>query len=184
MYYHFSIILAFYPLLSLRFLGSKISAVEVCTDAANAIVSLVRTYERLYGLRRIPCFLPYIILASGITRIGTASSEISPIGSLTEYTQEMAFLQLMSRHHGSSKNAFRFLLSRTPSPSWTGGEHDKDLKEDVYSTWDPFLTTMIWLSSGRGVNTSLLEASTQLSVSDHAITYEDQLRRNGFESMI
>ena len=53
----------------MRFVDSKISALGICIDAADAIVALVQSYERLNGLRRTPCFLPYIIFASSIAHL-------------------------------------------------------------------------------------------------------------------
>jgi hypothetical protein len=140
MYYHFIIILIFYPLMNLRFLDSKISALEVCSDAADAIVTLVRSYESLYGLRRTPCFLPYIIFASGIAHLGSLDPKNNPVDTVTQTVQEVAILQLMSLYHGSSKRACRILLSRALYPSSTGGGHDKVFEEDAHVIWEPFVT--------------------------------------------
>jgi hypothetical protein len=134
-------ILIFYPLMKLGFLDSNISALEVCIDAANAIVSLVRSYESLHGLRRTPCFLPYIILASGIAHLGTADPRVNPADTMTQSAQEVAILQIMSLYHGSSKRASRVLLSRVLYPSSAGGSRDKESEEGAY--WEPFVTTMI-----------------------------------------
>jgi hypothetical protein len=144
MYYYFSIILIFYPLLDLRFLDSNVSALEVCTDAASAIVSLARSYESLHGLRRTPCFFPNIILASGIAHLGTADPRTNPVATMTQSAQEVAILQIMSLYHGSAKRASRVLLSRELYLSSTGGRRDKESEEDAY--WEPFVTTMTWPS--------------------------------------
>jgi hypothetical protein len=144
MYYHFSIIITFYPLTNFDFSDSNISALEVCTDAANAVTTLVRSYESLHGLRRTPCFLPYIIFASGIAHLGTADPKTNPVDTLTQSAQEVAILQLMSLYHGSAKRACRILLSRALYPSATGGGREEDPEVDVQSPWEPFVRTMIW----------------------------------------
>jgi hypothetical protein len=143
MYYHFSIILIFYPLMKVHFFDSKISALEVCTDAAAAIVTLARSYESLYGLRRTPCFLPYIIFASGIAHLSASTQKNNLIDSLTQPAQEIAILQLMSLYHGSSRRACLTLLSRTlRSNSTTVDGNNNDLEEDAHPLWKPFVTTM------------------------------------------
>jgi hypothetical protein len=147
MYYHFSIILIFYPLKGIRFLDSKISPLEVCTDAANAIVTLARSYERLHGLHRTPCLLPYIVFASGIAHLGAVDLQSNLVDAVTQSAQEIAILQLMSLHHGSSKSAVRILLSRAVRPSSATGDQDnKGAVEDAYPLWEPFGTTMTWPS--------------------------------------
>jgi hypothetical protein len=83
MYYHFSIILIFYPLINLRFLDSNVSALDVYIDGTNTIISLVQSSKSLYRLRQAPCFLPCIILASSITHLGTTDLRINPINILT-----------------------------------------------------------------------------------------------------
>jgi len=140
MYYHFSMILIFYPLRKMRFVDSKISALEICSDAANAVVTLVRSYDSLHGMRRTPCFLPYIIFASGIAHLGGANPKINPVNALTQSSQEVAILQLMSLYHGSSKRACRILLSRALHPSSAGAGQGSE--EDACSAWEPFVATM------------------------------------------
>jgi hypothetical protein len=185
MYYHFSIILTFYPLIGLRFLDSNISALEVCTDAANAVVTLIRSYESLHGLRRTPCFLPYIIFASGIARLGTTSPKLNPVDTLTQSAQEVAILQIMSLYHGSSKRACRILLSRALYPSSTGASLDKDSEADLHQPWEPFMTTMTSPAADTMRCGPFIEGFTWVRASDHASNIPlEQLRRNGFERML
>lgn len=141
MYYHFSLILTFYPLESFHFLDSNISPLEICADAANAITALARIYESLYGLRRTPCFVPYILFASGIAHLATVGPIISPVDTLTQSIQEVAILQLMSLYHGSSKRACRILLSRALYPN---AATEEDSKSNMQSHWEPFEKTMLW----------------------------------------
>lgn len=77
MYYHYSILLLFGPFIKLRILGSSLNPYEICVQAADAIASLLRSYRQLYGLRRIPSFVSYIVLASGIMQLVAADSASS-----------------------------------------------------------------------------------------------------------
>ncbi|KAK0632950.1 fungal-specific transcription factor domain-containing protein [Immersiella caudata] len=89
MYYHFAILLLFRPLIKLRIIGSSISPRDVCSQAADAISGLLRSYSQLYTLRRTPSFVPYFVLTSSIMHLAigaTFSGEKQP-GGETELTQ-------------------------------------------------------------------------------------------------
>lgn len=75
MYYHFAILLLFRPLIKLRIMGSSISPRDVCTQAADAIQGLLRSYSQLYTLRRTPSFVPYFVLTSSIMHLTIAASK-------------------------------------------------------------------------------------------------------------
>jgi hypothetical protein len=180
MYYHFTIILTFYPLMNSHFLDSNISALEVCMDAADAVTTLVRSYENLHGLRRTPCFLPYILFASGIVHLGATKPKINPIDTLIQSAQEVAILQLMSVCHGSSKRACRILLSRALHPSAPSGPREEDSEADEQSPWEPFARTMIWPATDSRRLGPSIEGLAQLRVSNRRPRHLKQLRRNEF----
>lgn len=69
MYYHFAILLLFRPFIKLRMIGSHILPRDVCSQAADAIQNLTRSYDRLYTLRRTPSFVPYFVLTSAIMHL-------------------------------------------------------------------------------------------------------------------
>ena len=75
MYYHFAILLLFRPLIKLRILGSKISPRDVCSQAADAMQGLLKSYSQLYTLRRTPSFVPYFVLASAIMHLAIGAAE-------------------------------------------------------------------------------------------------------------
>ncbi|KAG7289826.1 hypothetical protein NEMBOFW57_006203 [Staphylotrichum longicolle] len=75
MYYHFAILLLFRPLIKLRIIGSNVSPRDVCSQAADAIIALLRSYAQLYTLRRTPAFVPYFVLASSIMHLALAAAE-------------------------------------------------------------------------------------------------------------
>jgi hypothetical protein len=74
MYYHFAILLLFRPLIKLRIIGSSISPRDVCSQAADAISGLLRSYSQLYTLRRTPSFVPYFVLTSSIMHLAIAAT--------------------------------------------------------------------------------------------------------------
>ncbi|KAK0733783.1 fungal-specific transcription factor domain-containing protein [Lasiosphaeria miniovina] len=90
MYYHFAILLLFRPLIKLRIIGSSISPRDVCSQAADAISGLLRSYSQLYTLRCTPSFVPYFVLTSSIMHlaIGATVGEVSaPTAGGGESTQ-------------------------------------------------------------------------------------------------
>ncbi|KAL1840124.1 hypothetical protein VTJ49DRAFT_780 [Mycothermus thermophilus] len=76
MYYHFAILLLFRPLIKLRILNSPVVPREVCSEAANAISGLLRSYARLYTLRRTPSFIPYFALAAAVMHLALAATDV------------------------------------------------------------------------------------------------------------
>ncbi|CAI4214215.1 unnamed protein product [Parascedosporium putredinis] len=74
MYYHFAILLLFRPLIKLKIIGSKVLPRDVCSQAADAIQNLLRSYSQLYTLRRTPSFVPYFVLTSAIMHMAIAAS--------------------------------------------------------------------------------------------------------------
>lgn len=77
MYYHFAILSLFRPLIKLRIIGSSITPRDVCSQAADAITGLLRSYAQLYTLRRTPSFVPYFVLTSSIMHLAIAATGAS-----------------------------------------------------------------------------------------------------------
>jgi hypothetical protein len=73
MYYHFAILLLFRPLIKLRIIGSSILPRDVCSQAADAIQGLLRSYSQLYTLRRTPSFVPYFVLTTAIMHLAVGA---------------------------------------------------------------------------------------------------------------
>ncbi|KAF5236468.1 hypothetical protein FAUST_6529 [Fusarium austroamericanum] len=78
MYYHFAILLLFRPLIKLRIIGSKVSPRDVCSQAADAIQGLLRSYSSLYTLQRTPSFVPYFVLTSAIMHLAIGAISVNP----------------------------------------------------------------------------------------------------------
>jgi len=108
MYYHYAILLLFAPFIKVRFTGSSISPNEVCVQAADAIMSLVRSYRQIYSLRRTPCFVPYIVLAASIVHL-VATDSTPNIGVFGEILQCMTHLHEMSPCHSFATRAEHIL---------------------------------------------------------------------------
>jgi hypothetical protein len=107
MYYHFAILLLFGPFIKLHFLGSSILPYEICVEAANTITSLLGSYCRLYSLRRTPCFVPFLAMASNamhVIRAETAQLSASPL-----ILQGIADLQEMAFSHRSARRGAKVL---------------------------------------------------------------------------
>ena len=86
MYYHFAVLLLFRPFITLRIIASNILPRDVCCQAADAIQRLLRSYSRLYTLRRMPSFIPYFIFTSSVMRLAVITvsvnnSEVDGAGS-------------------------------------------------------------------------------------------------------
>ncbi|GAW23233.1 hypothetical protein ANO14919_127850 [Xylariales sp. No.14919] len=105
MYYHFAILLLFRPLIKLRIIGSAILPRDVCSQAADAIQGLLRSYSQLYTLRRTPSFVPYFLLTSSIMHLAvgaTLSESASPTTHSTTSTARPSHHQTSSGHAASS----------------------------------------------------------------------------------
>lgn len=176
MYYHFSIILTFYPLKNFHPFDSSVSAHDICTDAANAVIALVRSFESLHGLRRTPCFRTYIVFAAGMAHLGTPDPITSPVDTLTQSSQEVALLQMMSLYQGSSKRACRVLLSRALYPIASGGAHGEGSEGVVQPPWEPFARTMVWPATRR--DGASIEGRARVHVPYSTPLDTEQLREN------
>ncbi|KAK8037980.1 fungal-specific transcription factor domain-containing protein [Apiospora phragmitis] len=83
-YYHCVILLLFRPFIRLRIDKSSVLPRDICTEAADAIRGLLRSYSQLYTLRRTPSFLPYLTLISATMHLTAATvrvNEGSPKGT-------------------------------------------------------------------------------------------------------
>ena len=89
MYYHSAVMLLFRPFIRLSIPRSAISPREVCFEAANAITSLLGSYNRLYSLRRTPSFVPHLILTSSIMHLSVNTGPSLRYGGLGSQLQSM-----------------------------------------------------------------------------------------------
>ncbi|KAL2062109.1 hypothetical protein VTL71DRAFT_6375 [Oculimacula yallundae] len=112
MYYHTAILLLFRPFVKLKITGSGVSPLEICTQAANTISILLKSYSDLYTLQRTPSFVPYFVLASTITHaMALGNAQAGP----AHLDAAIADLRQMSSCHGFADRALgimRFLIER------------------------------------------------------------------------
>lgn len=123
MYYHCAILLLFRPFIHLRFLGSRVLPRDVCSQAADAILTLVRSYDQLYTLKRTPSFVPYIVLNSCITHLVRATTSSSALNSFRQGARDLTEMTVC---HGFAKRGLYIL--RWFADHWVAGNA---LGEDV-----------------------------------------------------
>lgn len=100
-YYHFAILHTFRPFLRLRILNSRTLPRQLCLQAADAIQAHLRAYSSLYGLRRTPSFLPYVVL--GTSRIYLAIEQLGGPGE----SKQGDYDSWLSAHVRTSKSVSR-----------------------------------------------------------------------------
>ena len=132
MYYHYAILLLFRPFIKLHIIGSGVSPRDVCSQAADAISALVYSYDQLYTLRRTPSFVPYFVLASGITHLVSYGSNLR---GPEQFHQAITDLKVMESCHGFATRANDIL--HFLSAHWEIAIEWKDEEYDLNSRVDP-----------------------------------------------
>ncbi|KAJ6782476.1 hypothetical protein PWT90_07882 [Aphanocladium album] len=74
LYYHFAVLLLFRRFINLRLVGSETLPWQVCAQSADAIQSLIRSYSKLYTLKRTASIFPYIMFTAVTTYIAVAAA--------------------------------------------------------------------------------------------------------------
>ena len=106
MYYHYAILLLFRPFTKLEIIGSGVSPVDLCAQAADALSALINSYSKLYTLRRTPSFVPYFVLTSSITHLVNLGNERS---GPELFRQGVADMREMTGWHGFAKTSLDIL---------------------------------------------------------------------------
>ena len=151
MYYHFALLLLFRPFIKLRFISSRISPHDVCSQAADAIITLVRSYDQLYTLERTPSFVPYIVMAASIMQLVRMSGSDTGGAALSQFRQGMQDLEEMTVGHGFAKRALNLL--RYFAEQWNLGEalgDDRLPLEEVKVLVAPSSTSLNFFCPMRG----------------------------------
>jgi hypothetical protein len=194
MYYHFAILLLFRPFIKLHFIGSRVSPHDVCSQAADAIITLVRSYDQLYTLARTPSFVPYIVMASCIMQLvpmsGTTTGAASP--ALNQFRQGTQDLIDMTVCHGFAKRALNIL--RFFAEQWDSGEalgEERLPFEEVKVLVAPSTTSMNFFCPIMGDSMpigSLMSSSTLFAPFPmqglSLLAEEDQMERDGFSRAV
>jgi hypothetical protein len=66
MYFHFAILIFFRPFRNQNIAESTTSPRRICSEAAENLFTLIKSYRDLYTLRRVPSFVPYMILTANL----------------------------------------------------------------------------------------------------------------------
>lgn len=110
MYYHFAILLLFRPFIKLELVGSQVSPRDVCGQAADAISSLVKSYSRLYTLKRTPSLVPYFVLTSTIAHVVTYGNSREGIENLRQGIADLKEMTSGHRFAGRALDILYFLI--------------------------------------------------------------------------
>jgi hypothetical protein len=127
MCYHFAIIHLFNPFLDLQLVGTKLSPVHICHQAADAIQSLLKSYSQLHTLDRTPVLVPIFTMASAISHLekriialpapgpdSDTDTDMVAVSGVSHYVQDelsrdISDLRVMSGCHYSAAQAVGFL---------------------------------------------------------------------------
>jgi hypothetical protein len=126
MYYHFAILLLFRPFWNFEIFDSTTFPRTVCSEAAQSIFVLIRSYKDLYTLRRTPSFVPYIILTASLAYIADIKGELTGDGmtSLTYGSEGLNILEEMCRSHFFAKRSVEIIKFFTGKWGLQVPEHD------------------------------------------------------------
>ncbi|KAK0639033.1 hypothetical protein B0T16DRAFT_235932 [Cercophora newfieldiana] len=81
MYYHFCLLSAFRPFVSLTLENAEVKPQEICTQAVHSILALAQSYDDLFTLRRVSGLIPYFVCASGLFSLAMedGGSQVGPL---------------------------------------------------------------------------------------------------------
>ena len=141
MYYHFATLLLFRQFWNLKIFESSTFPRTVCSEAAQNIFVLIRSYRDLYTLRRTPSFVPYIILTATLAYVADIKHEQT--GNSTRYlkygSEGLSLLYEMCTSHFFAKRSIeiiKFFVKRwdlqvpehdfLPPPSQQSNDENQD----------------------------------------------------------
>jgi hypothetical protein len=126
MYYHFAILLLFRPFWNLEIFESTTLPRTVCSEAAQSIFVLIRSYKDLYTLRRTPSFVPYIILTASLAYVADIKGEMTGDGmtSLAHGSEGLTFLEEMCKSHFFARRSVEIIKFFTEKWGLQVPEHD------------------------------------------------------------
>jgi hypothetical protein len=102
MYYHFAVLMFFRPFRDQTLTDSTTSPRKLCTEAAQNLFTLIKSYRDLYTLRRIPSFVPYMILTANLAYIvDLADEDVTDSNELAS----LSYLQDMCSSHDFAERA-------------------------------------------------------------------------------
>jgi hypothetical protein len=187
MHYHFAILLLFRPFIKLHFINSRVSPRDVCSQAADAIITLTRSYDQLYTLKRTPSFVPLVVLTSCTIHLIRASGSSSTLNSFHQGAND---LRDMCGCHGFARQALNVLRSLAEQ-SETGNALGEDLRmptEEVKKLCSPssmslnFFCPTVITQSIRPESSSTLFAPFPMQ-GVPLLANDDEIERDGFSKI-
>lgn len=105
MYFHSAILVHFRPFINLSIVGSSVSPQSICLEASKNISSLVKSYKHLYGLRRVPLFLPYLIMTAELAIRANSREVATQSPSYSHSSDNISYLTELSLSYPFAKRA-------------------------------------------------------------------------------
>jgi hypothetical protein len=102
MYFHFAVLIFFRPFRDQNITESTTSPRKICTEAAQNLFTLIKSYKDLYTLRRVPSFVPYMILTANLAYVVDLADETL---SDSDDLASLSYLQDMCSSHDFAERA-------------------------------------------------------------------------------
>lgn len=186
LYYHFAILLLFRPFIKLRFIGSGVVPADVASQAADAIGTLMRSYDQIYTLQRTPSFVPFIALTSSVMHLVTGYEKDDP----SQIQQGARDLQDLCNTHGFSQtglDVIRFLAYHWNMPNMINEEHppsEEELRDICKPLAESLNSFCPYIDSdppdGHPKSTTALWTPFPMQGRPIMAAHEDELERDGF----
>jgi hypothetical protein len=105
MYYHFATLILFRPFRDLNITGSTTSPQSICSEAAQNLFVLIKSYRDLYTLRRVPSFVPYMILTANLAYLVDLALGPDEVTSKSAELASLSYLKEMCSSHDFAQRA-------------------------------------------------------------------------------
>jgi hypothetical protein len=109
MYYHFTLLIFFRPFRDLDITGSSTSPRKICSEATQNVFVLIKSYKDLYTLRRIPSFMPYMVLTTHLAYLLDVALSAKDIVSEAAELASLSYLEEMGLAHDFSRRALQIV---------------------------------------------------------------------------
>ncbi|KAE9374026.1 hypothetical protein N431DRAFT_371392 [Stipitochalara longipes BDJ] len=109
LFYHSATLLLFQPFINLKLSTSAVLPRDVCNQAADAVMGIVRSYSDLYTLRLTPSFVPYFVLISAIIHLVAVKTDPSDADKRNKLLQGISDLEEMAKCHAFAHRAIEAL---------------------------------------------------------------------------
>jgi hypothetical protein len=113
MYYHFGLLCAFRPFISLSAEHPNMQPSNICKQSAQSILALAQSYDDLFTLRRVSALIPYFVCTSGLFSLAL-EGDGSPLDSPSLNTIQLKeYNSVATNHYGYSATPSYFKISAT-----------------------------------------------------------------------